>query len=311
MARDFDSVMLGSIELFCLSAELQGFTAAAQAAGLTPPAVSRSVSRLEARLGVKLFTRTTRQVRLTDGGRAYYERCRQALHQLVEAEREVTGQQVAPAGPLRISVPTSYGHSRVLPLLPGFQALYPQVRIDVQVSNRNIDFVAEGFDLAIRGRVQPDSGMVARKLEDAELVVVASPSYLRRHGTPKSIESLQGHDCIQFLLPRTGQPVKWLLKNGCADIEVLTQGSITCSDDVLGAVTLARHGAGVLQTFRIVVQEDLARGTLKELLPQHAGTSRPFSIVYPANRHLPLRVRVFIDYLVEQLARPPKRARRS
>ena len=301
MSRDFDGVMLGSIELFCLSAELQGFTAAAQAAGLTPPAVSRSVSRLEERLGVKLFTRTTRQVRLTDSGRAYYERCRHALLQLVEAEREVTGQQVVPAGLLRISVPTSYGHSRVLPLLPGFQVLYPDVRIDVQVSNRNIDFTAEGFDLAIRGRVPPDSGMVARKLEDAALVVVASPSYLRRRGTPRTIESLQGHDCIQFLLPRTGQPVKWLLKDGEVDVELQTQGSITCSEDVLGAVTLARHGAGVLQTFRVVVEDDLARGTLKELLPQHAGTSRPFSIIYPANRHLPLRVRVFIDYLVEKL----------
>src|SRR5437868_10564896 len=126
MARDFDDVMLGSIELFCLCAEMQSFTAAAAAAGLTPPAVSRSVSRLEARLGVKLFTRTTRQVRLTDGGRAYFEKCRQALNQLVEAEREVTGEQAVPLGVLRISVPTSYGHLRMLPLLPEFHALYPQ-----------------------------------------------------------------------------------------------------------------------------------------------------------------------------------------
>src|SRR5438477_4397559 len=115
MTRDFDDVMLGSIELFCLCAELQGFTAAAAAAGLTPPAVSRSVSRLEARLGVKLFTRTTRQVRLTDSGRAYFEKCRLALNQLVEAEREVTGQQVVPSGTLRMSVPTSFGHTRLLP----------------------------------------------------------------------------------------------------------------------------------------------------------------------------------------------------
>jgi len=298
MTRDFDDVMLGSIELFCLCAELEGFTAAATSAGLTPAAVSRSVSRLEARLGVKLFTRTTRQVKLTESGRAYFERCRPALNQLVDAEREVSGQQVVPSGTLRMSIPTSFGHSRVLPLLAEFRLLYPDVKVEVQLSNRNIDFVADGFDLAIRGRTPPDSGMIARKLEDAELVVVAAPSYLRRRGTPKTIEDLAKHDCIQFLLPSTGQPVQWLFHVDGRAVDVPTHGSFTCSDDVLGGVTLVRHGAGVLQTFRLVVEDDLQRGSLKELLPRYAGGSRPFSLIYPSNRHMPLKVRVFIDFLV-------------
>jgi DNA-binding transcriptional LysR family regulator len=308
MARRFDDVMLGSIELFCLCAELQGFTAAAAAAGLTPPAVSRSVSRLEQRLGVKLFTRTTRKVRLTDSGRAYFEQCRQALNQLVEAEREVTGQQAVPAGTLRISVPTSFGHSRVLPLLPAFHALYPGVRVDVQLNNRNIDFAADGFDLAVRGRVPPDSGMVARKLEDAALVVVAAPGYLRKRGMPRSIEALADHDCLQFLLPRTGQPIGWLFRVDGQEVEVQTHGPITCSDDVLGGVTLARHGGGIVQTMRFIVEDDLRRGALKEVLPQFAGASRPFSLIYPSARHMPLRVRVFVDFLVARLARPARRA---
>src|SRR5687767_3691742 len=303
MPRRFDDVMLGSIELFCLCAELQGFTAAAAAAGLTPPAVSRSVSRLEQRLGVKLFTRTTRRVRLTDSGRAYFEQCRQALNQLVEAEREVTGQQAVPAGTLRISVPTSFGHSRVLPLLPAFHALYPEVRVDVQLNNRNIDFAADGFDLAVRGRLPPDSGMVARHLEDAALVLVASPAYLRRRGTPRSLEALANHDCLQFVLPRTGQPIEWLFHVNGEEIEVRTQGPITCSDDVLGGVTLARHGGGIVQTMRFIVEDDLKRGVLKELLPQFAGAVRPFSLIYPSARHMPLRVRVFVDFLVARLAK--------
>src|SRR5690349_5884776 len=135
MTRRFDDVMLGSIELFCLSAEHESFTSAARAARLTPAAVSRSIARLEARLGVELFARTTRRVRLTDSGRAYFTQCRQALDQLAEAEREVTGRQSAPSGTLRISMPTSFGHSRVLPILADFRARYPDVRIDAHISN--------------------------------------------------------------------------------------------------------------------------------------------------------------------------------
>src|SRR5438105_12974894 len=181
VSLQFDSVMLGSIELLCLTAESQSFTAAANAAGLTPAAVSRSISRLEARLGVQLFSRTTRQVRLTEAGRAYVSQCRQALGQLLEAERELTGRQVQASGTVRLSLPTSYGHYRVLPLLPAFRAMYPEVQLELQLSNRNVDFTADGYELAVRGRTPPDSGLIARTLEDADLVVVASPAYLQKH----------------------------------------------------------------------------------------------------------------------------------
>lgn len=302
MSRHFDDVMLGSIELFCLTAELQSFTAAASAAGLTPAAVSRSVARLEARLGVQLFVRTTRRVRLTDGGRTYFEQCRQALGQLIEAEREIAGEQRSPSGIVRISLPTSYGHYRILPLLPAFREQYPAVEIDVQLSNRNVDFTAEGFDLAVRARMPPDSGLVARKLEDADLVVVASPGYLHGHGTPATLEALQQHDCIQFLLPSSGQNMPWLLRQQERDIELLTKGALRCSEDVLGPVTLARAGAGLLQTYRFIVEHDLRQGTLKEVLRQFGGASRPFSLLYPSNRHMPQRVRVLIDFLLLRLA---------
>lgn len=301
MSRHFEDLKLGSIELFCKTAELRSFTAAASAAGLTPAAVSRSVSRLEQRLGVQLLVRTTRQVRLTDGGQAYFERCRQALGDLTEAEREVTGDQRLASGVVRISVPTPYGHYRVLPLLPGFRQRYPGVMLDVQLTNRNVDLAAEAFDLAVRGRTPPDSGLVARKLEDAELVVVATPAYLRRHGRPSTLEALQKHECIQFLYPRTGQPMPWLLRQPSGDFDHPTSGSICCSEDILGGVTLARHGAGLLQTYRFIVEDDLRQGRLKEVLKPFGGTSRPFSLLYPANRHMPQRLRVLIDYLLEKL----------
>lgn len=302
MSRQFDGMMVGSIELFCLAAELESFTAAATAAGLTPAAVSRAVGRLEERLQVRLFARSTRKIRLTDGGRAYYAQCRQALNQLVEAERDLTGRQTEPAGILRISMPTTLGHYRVLPLLPRFRERYPKVHVDAQLSNRNIDFVADGFDLAIRGRAQADSGLVARKLMDAETVVVASPGYIKRAGKPTSLAELPRHDCVQFVLPSSGLTVPWVFRVDGRDVDLDTRGSYTCSEDVLGIATLARAGAGLAQTYRFLVEDDLRSGALVELLKPFGGRSRPFSLLYPGARHMPLRVRVFVDWLVAAMA---------
>lgn len=302
MARRFDDLMLGSLELFCLAAEHESFTLAAQAAGLNPAAVSRTIARLEDRLGVRLFTRSTRRIQLTEGGRTYFDQCRQALALLRDAESRVAGDQLAPSGLLRLSVASPYAHYRVLPLLPRFRALYPQVDFEVHISNRNIDFTAEDFDLAIRGRTPPDSSLVARKLEDAELVLVAAPSYLARAGEPRSLDDLARHECLQFLLPSTGQPIPWLFRRDGEDVEVDTPNSYRCVEDYLGPVTLARQGAGLLQTYRYIVQDDLAQQRLRELLPESGGRSRPFSIIYPNREHTALRVRAFIDFLVEQLS---------
>jgi DNA-binding transcriptional LysR family regulator len=302
MNRQFEDVMLGSIELFCLSAELESFTAAAAAAGITPAAVSRAVARLEERLHARLFVRTTRKIRLTEGGRAYFAQCRQALNQLSEAERELTGTQAEPAGVLRISAPTPLGHYRLLPLLPAFRLRYPKVNVDVQLSNHNVDFTAEGFDLAIRGRNPPDSGLVARRLMDAPLVAVAAPSYLQRAGTPQTLEDLAQHECIQFELPSSGQRVTWSFQRDGEDVDLPTEGGLRCLGDLLATVTLARAGGGLLNTYRFLVEEDLKRGTLVEILQPYAGRSRPFSLLYPQNRHMPLRLRVFIDYLTEVMA---------
>jgi DNA-binding transcriptional LysR family regulator len=308
-ARQFDDLSLGSLELFCLAAELESFTAAAAAAGVTPPAVSRTVARLEAKLGARLLARSTRRVRLTDSGRAYHAQCREALAQLGEAARLLGGEQAQPVGTVRISLPTSYAHHRVLPLLADFRRLHPGIELELQLSNRNVDLVGEGFDLAVRGRTPPDSGLVARPLEDAALVIVGSPRYLRRRGRPRDLAALAQHECIHFVLPRTGQLVPWLLKLDGQLVERTLPGAIRCTDDILGPVTLARHDAGLVQTYRFVVEAELAEGSLREVLPQCAGASRPFSLLYPAQRHRPARVRAVIDFLVERLARHQAPAR--
>ncbi|TDF84161.1 LysR family transcriptional regulator [Pseudomonas sp. H9] len=300
MTRLFDDVQLGSIELFCLAAQTSSFTAAAAQAGVTPAAVSRSIARLEERLGVRLFVRTTRQVRLTDSGQRYFERCRQALSQLVDAEREVTGSQAEPSGVLRISMPTPYAHYRLLPRLPQFRQRYPQVRIDVHVSNRNIDFADEGYDLAIRGREPADSNLIARRLEDAELVVVATPAYLRRAGTPQSPYDLHAHECIQFEIPSSGRASSWSFRLEGKTVEIPTTGSYTCLEDFLATVTLVKSGAGLMQAYRFTVQQELDSGQLQEVLSDFGGTSRPFMLIYPHARHVPLRVRAMIDFLLAE-----------
>ena len=302
MKRHFEDLQLGSIELFCLAAEASSFTAAAQVAGVTPAAVSRSISRLEERLGSRLFVRTTRSIRLTDGGRTFFEQCRQALTQLVEAQQEMMGAQSVPSGLLRISIPTTYGHHRILPLLPKFRALYPQVSVDIHISNRNIDFVGEGYDMAIRVRAQPDSTLIARLLEDARLVVVATPSYLKRAGTPHALEDLPNHECIQYELPSNGRRISWLFQVDGKEREFAGEAGYSCSDDVLGGVTLAKHGAGLFQTYKFIVEEELANGSLVEVLQPYGGRSRPFTLLYPHGRYVPHRVRAFVDFLLEHRA---------
>jgi DNA-binding transcriptional LysR family regulator len=301
MRRQFDDLLLGSIELFCLAGELGGFTAAATAAGVTPAAVSRSVGRLETRLGVRLFVRTTRHMRLTDAGRTYLGQCRQALAQLAEAERVASGQQIRPVGTLRISVPTTYAHYRLLPLMPAFREQHPEVRVDIHISNRNVDFSDDGFDIAIRVRAPADSGLIVRHLEDAELVIVATPEYLGKYGSPSSLADLPDHECIQFELPSSGRRIAWLFRENGEDVEYAGDGGYTLSDDVLGGVTLARYGAGLFQAYRFVVEADLREGRLVEVLKEFGGRTRPYNLLYPYNRFVPLRVRSFIDFLVAKL----------
>jgi DNA-binding transcriptional LysR family regulator len=320
MNRHFDDILLGSIELFCLAAEAGSFTGAAHTAGVTPAAVSRSISRLEKRLGVRLFVRSTRSIRLTEGGKSYFEQCRGALNQLVEAERKVTGEQVQPSGTLRISAPTTYGHHRLLPLLPVFRAKYPLIKLEVHISNRNVDFHEENFDLAIRFRSPPDSTMIARHLEDAALVVVASPAYLKRAGAPRTLADLEQHECIQFDLPSSGRRIPWLFNEEGNEKEIILAGNYSCAEDLLACVTLAKADAGLFQTYKFIVEKELADGSLVEVLQAFGGCSRPLGLLYPHGRLLPSRVRAIIDFMIEQTellkaseaaARPLKPKRRK
>ena len=301
MNHPLKRMMFSSVELFCLVAEYESFSKAALHSGVSPAAVSRSIARLEKHLETLLFVRTTRQVRLTTQGKIYFDECKQALNQILEAEQLLKNQTQQPSGLIRISVPTPYGHYRILPLLAKFSQQYPAINIDVQLTNKNVDFIAEGYDLAIRGRQFADSNLIARQLEQAELIVVASPEYLKQFGTPQKLEDLQHHQCIQFVLPSTGKNVPWLFNSNQQLIEYQSAGNIRCLDDILGTVTLAKHNAGLLQIYRFIVEKELKNGNLIEVLSEFSGTSRPFSLLYPLKKHESFHIRVFIDFLLKEL----------
>lgn len=302
MSRKFD--YLGDVEVFIAVVEHGSFTAGAVALSTTPSVLSRAISRLEARLGRQLLQRTTRRVGLTEAGRLYLEQVRSAFSLLVEAERDVQGQEGELAGRVRLSVPTTYGHYRLPPLLARFARQYPRVQVELNITNRNVDLVAEGFDLAIRLGHLPDSGLVARKLEDAALLLVASPDYLRRMGAPQTLEDLQRHMCLPFILPRTGRLAPWVFRDGKRDLDWLPSSSIETSDDVLGVVSLAEQGIGICQSYEFIVRDRMQRGGLVEVLPQLRGRSRPFSVIYAPHRRQSAAARAMIDLLTSEARSP-------
>jgi len=294
MARRFDH--LGDVETFVTVVERGSLTAAAVALSTTPSVVSRAVARLEARLGSQLLRRTTRSIGLTEAGKLYMEQSRAAFAQIAEAERAIQGTSEAVTGRIRISAPTTYGHYRLPALLQRFSALHPDVRVDLNISNRNVDLVSEGYDFAIRLGALKDSSLVARKLEDAPLVLVCSPAYARR-GLPQDVAGLAGHRCLSFLIPSTGRALPWGFRRDGEDVEWAPESPVTVTDDVLGVVSLAEAGMGICQTFRFIAEERLARGALLEVLPQFQGRSRPFSLLYPPQRRQSAAARAFIGTL--------------
>jgi DNA-binding transcriptional LysR family regulator len=300
MGRRFDH--LPDVEAFITVVEHGSFTAGAVALSTTASVLSRAITRLESRLGCQLMRRTTRRLSLTDAGKLYLEQALAAFDLIDDAEREIQGWERELVGRVRISVPTTYGHYRLPKLLQQFVLYYPQVQLELNIANRNVDLVAEGFDLAIRLGDLPNSGLVVRKLEDAELCLVTSPEYLKREGIPSDMASLREHSCIPFLMPSTGRVVPWLFREGQQDIDWIPTAGIEVTDDVLGVVSLAEQGLGICQTYDFIVRERIQRGLLVEILPQLRGRSRSFSVIYAPHKRLSSASRALTEVLVSAAA---------
>lgn len=269
---------------FCRAVETGSFTGAARALHLRPAAVSRAIARLEEQLGVPLFRRSTRSLRPTPAALRYYEQVAPALAQLAQAEAALAD-DAAPRGRVRVSLPTTWGLHRLIPLLAGFDQAHPDIALDLCVSNHVVDFVREGYDLAVRLGPIEDASLVARRLEDAPLGVFASPAYLARRGAPDTVEALAGHTLLPFVLPRAGRVLPWLF--AAPDQEIVPDGPHRVFEDPQAVIGLAVAGLGLCQTYRFMVARELARGALVEVLADRAGRTRRFALVYPRQGQSP------------------------
>ena len=295
----------GEMDAFVRSVELGGFSAAARDLDLTPSALSKLVTRLEDRLGVRLMNRTTRKLALTAEGEAYFAHARRILGDIEEAESEVTRFSASPKGLLRVNVGFAFGLHQLAPALPRFLERYPDIEIDITVTDRVVDLVEEGADVAIRTGVLRDSSLVAKKICDLHRVICASPLYLKRHGVPKSPADLLNHNCISI----SGMPQlrRWPfdVKGVVETIEVRGNVSANNAETLL---QMAANGVGIIRLSDVIVSDGIRAGWLTPLLSDvHHVEPVPLSAVYPQGKHKSPRVAAFVGFLADTFSSAPWR----
>jgi DNA-binding transcriptional LysR family regulator len=287
---------LKALQTFVQIADRGSLTRAARAMDLSLPAVVRSLAALEAQLRVRLFNRTTRRVSLTEEGRRYLDYARQILATLDEAERAISSDLTTPAGQLRVTAPVLFGQLHVAPAVTRFLQKHPLVQVDLELLDRVANLLEENFDVGIRIGTLDDSSLVARTIGSVRRVVVASPAYLRRHGTPEQPQDLQSLDCV--LVSSSGNT--WSFHQDGKVLTVPVRGSLRCNhiQAVVDAV-VAGLGCGVFMSYQVASLVE--QGRLRIVLQTFEPPPRPVSLVVPQARLLPARTRVFIDWMLHEL----------
>lgn len=281
--------------------ELGSFTAAAEDLQLPRATVTHAIKQLEARLRVRLLERTTRSVRPTLDGEAYYQRCIRLLADLDETEAAFLQSGISPRGILRVALQGTVARRFVIPGLPGFFARYPDIRLELGIGDRPVDLVREGYDCALRSGTLPDSSLVARRIMELTQVTVASPGYLDRHGMPAQPDDLQqGHRAVTYLSIATGRRESLDFTIDGTNRAVTLPDLVTVND-ADAYVAACRAGLGIVQVPRYHVHDDLVSGRLVEILQPWRLAPMPVSVLYPAHRQLSSRLRVFIDFLTDLL----------
>jgi len=298
----FDERMLNGISVLSAIVDSGTFAAAAEVLDMSQSGVSRSISRLEARLGVRLLERTTRTVTLTEEGRRFHEQVMPLLAGLEDAAASAAQGATAVRGRLRVNVDPFFSRLILGPALGGFLESHPQLRLELITTDRLGDLVGDGFDLAVRfGHPRP-SALVARKLLDSRMLTIASPAYLQRHGHPDDPRQLeQGHHvCIQFRDPETGRPFPWEFHKGRKKLVLETTGSLTVNDaGTLYSVCLAGHG--MAQVMNLGVLPMIAEGRLVDVFPDWPDERFPLYALHPSRHRVPAKTRAFVDFIVALL----------
>lgn len=281
---------------FASAVEAGSFSAAARTLGTSPSAVSKSVARLEQRFGVRLFQRSTRVLSLTQEGAAYYERIAPLLRALDEASDAMQPAGIA-QGVLRITAPGDLGRILLEPVVGKFLPGHPELKLEMSLADRHVDLIREGYDIAIRAGQVADSDLTARRLADMPLVLVASPGYLARRGTPDSIDALHSHAQVRYMLGGKAFPIRF------ADGTVLNPGGVFDTDNSVALRIAALGDLGIVQILRLFVQDDIDTGRLVPVLPAHPLPLVTISALHAFGRQAPARARLFIEFLRAELQR--------
>ncbi|MBE7198015.1 MAG: LysR family transcriptional regulator [Parafilimonas terrae] len=289
---------------FARAASLGSYTAAARTLGISPSAVSKSVQRLEARLGLSLFTRTTRSLTLTPEGRDLHERALRLLREAESIEQAAVAARSEPAGTLKVTAPLPIGVHLLAPALPRFRARHPKLAVDLRLGDRFADLIAEGIDVAIRVGDLADSRLVSRRLAPHRLCAFASPDYLARRGTPAHPDELADHDCVNFRFQSTGQTLRWPFRIGAKVVDITPDaGLVTDFSDAVAAILVAGGGIGISPTY--VVAPLVARGALVPILRDFAVERSAITALWPESRRGNPNVKAFLAFLGEVFPSPP------
>ena len=291
---------LSAMRTFRNVVEAGGFSAAARRLNLSKAAVSKQVAELEAHFGTALLQRTTRRLNATDAGRRYFENCVRLLDELNEIEAEVRDSQAEPIGRLRISAPVNFGNAVLSPVICAMAQRYPRLEIQVELNDRFVDLIEEGFDVALRIRTSlPDSTLIARRLCSITRSVCAAPSYLKRKGTPKTPEDLKTHDCLIYSLSTA--PFDWRFGHGNKMTTVRVNGGIQSNNGQF-LMSFLHAGVGIALLPDFTVGESIKAGRLKRVLESYPVEPHDLYVVYPANRHQSPKLRAFLEVASQHLS---------
>jgi DNA-binding transcriptional LysR family regulator len=287
----------GSVDAFVKAAELRNFSEVGRQMGISSSAVGKAISRLEQRLGVRLFHRSTRSVTLTPEGQLFLSRCLRVVEELEAAEAELSAAS-SPKGQLRVSLPLV--ESLLLPVLGSFIREYPEIRLELDFSDRIVNVIDEGFDVVLRTGEATDSRLVTRALGHYTPLIVASPTYLSRRGVPAKPDDLHRHACLLHRYPSTGKVDRWLLRDGDNILEMDLPPRLTVNT-VEPLIALAEDGQGLAYLPNFLVRRQLSERSLVAVLPEFATDRKVFRAVWPSGRHLSPKIRVFVDYMAKHL----------
>ena len=296
---------LQAMEVFVQVVDAGGFSRAADNMQLPKATVSTLVQGLEQALQVKLLHRTTRQVSVTSDGAAYYERCIRILSDVREAEESLSNNRVSPSGRLRVDVSTGMASDILIPALPDFFARYPDIRLDLGCSDRPVDLIEEGVDCAIRGGELPDSALIARRIGVIHFVTAATPGYFSRHGKPRHPRELADHRCVNYFSSKTGKTLDWDFVRGDETLLIPVTACLAVNDSV-AYMTAGLQGLGLIQMASYQVEPLLASGQMELALADWTSNPLPINVVYPQNRHLSAKVRVFVEWIADLFLANPR-----